>query len=224
MKKIEDEYQILKQIIRLISEQFGNKCEVVLHDLTKDYAHTIVDIRNGHVTNRKVGDGGTNLGLEVLRGTVKNGDRFNYITTTADGKILKSSSIYFKDDNDNVVGSLCVNYDITEMVRFEGYLSQFTQYELHQEEVFSSDVNSLLDYLVEQARKLIGKEPSKMTKAERIRFLAYLDEKGAFLVTHSNEKVCNLLGVSKFTFYKDLEIARNQTQGNEKPGSTNADS
>lgn len=28
---------------------------VVLHDLEKDYEHTIVDIRNGHITNRKVG-------------------------------------------------------------------------------------------------------------------------------------------------------------------------
>ncbi|MDO5377905.1 MAG: helix-turn-helix transcriptional regulator [Clostridia bacterium] len=212
MKHIEDEAEFLNQIMQLISLQFGSKCEVVLHDLTKDYAHTIADIRNGHITNRKVGDCGSNLGLEVLRGTVKDGDRFNYITTTTDGKILKSSSIYLKDDEGNVIGSLCVNYDITETVRFEGFLKQFNQYDLHQEEVFVDDVNGLLDYLILQAQQLIGKTPSEMNKNERIRFLSFLDAKGAFLITRSSEKICELLGISKFTFYNYLEAARTQRQ------------
>lgn len=214
MKHIGDEAQLLKQVMRLISYQFGNKCEVVLHDLTKDYSQTIVDINNGHVTNRKVGSCGSNLGLEVLRGTVKNGDRFNYVTTTADGKILKSSSIYIKDDEGKVIGALCVNYDITETVQFEGYLKQFNQYELHQgqEEVFTNDVSGLLDYLINQAQQLIGTEPGSMSKVERIRFLRFLDEKGAFLITRSSEKVCDLLNISKFTFYNYLDAARAQKQ------------
>ena len=83
MKRIEDEADLLRQVISLIANQFGTNCEVVLHDLTRDYAHTIVDIRNGHITHRTIGDCGSNLGLEVLRGTVEDGDRFNYVTTTA---------------------------------------------------------------------------------------------------------------------------------------------
>ena len=58
----------LNKILTLIELQFGSKCEVVLHDLTKPYDHTIVDIRNGYITGRKVGDCGSNLGLEVMRG------------------------------------------------------------------------------------------------------------------------------------------------------------
>lgn len=218
MKHIEDEAQFFRQILRLISYQFGSNCEVVLHDLTKDYAHTIVEIRNGHVTNRKVGDCGSNLGLEVLRGNLRDGDRFNYVTTTPDGKILKSSSIYIRDEEDNVIGSLCVNYDITETVRLEGFLRQFNQYELHQDEVFPNDVNKLLDYLVSQAQQFIGKAPGDMNKSERIRFLDFLDGKGAFLITRSGEKVCELLGVSKFTFYNDLEKARAQHCGRNENG------
>lgn len=211
MKTIQEEMDLLQQIMRLIANQFGSSCEVVLHDLTKDYAHTIVDICNGHITNRKVGDCGSNLGLEVLRGTVKNGDRFNYVTNTADGKILKSSSIYLKDDEGKVIGSLCVNYDITKTVQMEGFLKQFNQYEVHQEEVFSSDINSLLDYLVDQAALRVGKKPSEMNRSERMEFLAYLDDKGAFLITHSSEKICKLLNISKFTFYEDLKSIRSSS-------------
>ena len=78
MKSIQDELPLLQQILTLISNHFGAKCEVVLHDLTKDYNSTIVDIRNGELTNRKIGGCGSNLGLEVLRGSVVDGDRYNY--------------------------------------------------------------------------------------------------------------------------------------------------
>ena len=85
----------LKKLLDMMENHFGKNNEIVLHDLTKDYNHTIIDIRNGHITGRSIGDCGSNLGLEVLRGTVVNGDRYNYITHTKDGKVLRSSSMYF---------------------------------------------------------------------------------------------------------------------------------
>ena len=47
-----------------------------------------------------------------------------------------------------------------------------------------------------------------MNKEEKITFIRYLDEKGAFLITKSGEHICELLGISKFTFYNYLEISR----------------
>ena len=128
MKTIDEAMPLLQQILTLIEKQFGNKCEVVLHDLTKDYNNTIVDIRNGNVTNRTIGGCGSNLGLEVLRGTVVDGDRFNYVTTTLAGKILRSSSIYLKNDDGEFIGSICINLNITETLQFEGFLRQFNQF------------------------------------------------------------------------------------------------
>jgi predicted transcriptional regulator YheO len=178
--------------------------------LTKDYNHTIVDIRNGHVTNRAVGGCGSNLGLEVLRGTVVDGDRFNYVTHTPDGKILRSSSTYISDDDGKIIGSLCINYDITETVRFEDFLKRFNHYDFGQEEVFAEDVNGLLDYLIMQGQNIIGKNPDLMSKEEKMDFIGYLDKKGAFLVTRSSERVCELLKISKFTFYNYLETYRSK--------------
>ena len=52
------ELELLKQMAHTIAMQFGRDCEVIIHDLTsKDMEHTIVHIENGHVTNRKLGDG-----------------------------------------------------------------------------------------------------------------------------------------------------------------------
>lgn len=213
MKGLEDESRMLNQLLTLISSQFGSNCEVVLHDLTKDYNHTIVDIRNGHVTNRMIGGCGSNLGLEVLNGSVVDGDRLNYVTTTPDGKILRSSSIYLKNDEGKVVGSLCINLDITETMQFEGFLRKYNHFESSQGEFFAQDVNNLLDYLIQQAQSLVGKEPKEMNKDDRVTFLRYLDDKGAFQIAKSSIKICEILGISKFTLYNDLELIRGRAAG-----------
>lgn len=210
MKSIGESLPMIQQLLTLIERHFGTKCEVVLHDLTKDYNQTIVDIRNGAITHRAIGGCGSNLGLEVLRGTVVDGDRFNYVTTTQDGKILRSSSIYLKDDEGEVIGSICVNLDITETLQFEGYLRQFNQFDnfTNEEEIFAPDVNNLLAHLIQKGQEKIGKPACEMNKAEKISFIHFLDEKGAFLVTKSGEQICELLGISKFTFYNYLESSR----------------
>lgn len=214
MNSINDESVLFQQILTLISNQFGSKCEIVLHDLTKDYNSTIVDIRNGHVTNRSIGGCGSNLGLEVLRGTVIDGDRFNYVTTIQNGRILRSSSIYIKDKEGIVIGSICINFDITETLQFEGYLRQFNHFEANSdEEVFVADVNHLLQHLIQEGQNQVGKLASEMSKNEKISFIRYLDDKGAFLITKSGEQICELLGISKFTFYNYLEMARGGKDG-----------
>lgn len=210
MKLIDDEMVLFQQLLKLISTHFGPTCEVVLHDLTKGYDHTIADIRNGHITNRAPGDCGSNLGLEILRGSIIDGDRFNYITNTSDGKILRSSSIYIKDDAGKVIGSICINSDITETIKMENYLKQINHYEFNEDEVFVKDVNNLLDYLLQQAQTLVGKPFSEMDKKDKISALEYLDQKGAFLITKSNEKVCSVMGISKFTLYNYLDSIREE--------------
>ena len=80
MESIQKEKDFFKKLLDMLVQQLGSNSEIVLHDLKNDYSKTIIDIRNGHVTGRKIGGFGSNLGLEVLKGTVKDGDRYNYIT------------------------------------------------------------------------------------------------------------------------------------------------
>lgn len=219
MKKLQDEAGLFTQLLTLLEMQFGKNCEVVLHDLTGDYNHSIIDIRNGHITNRQVGGCGSNLGLEILNGNVLDGDRFNYITNTEDGKVLRSSSIYLKDSFGNVIGSLCINLDITETLRFDDFLRRYNQYDAVQSEFFAQDVNSLLEYLIQQAQNFIGKPPRELTKEERLIFIQYLYKKGAFQISKSSVHICEVLGISKFTLYNDLDTIRAQEsrQKAEKP-------
>lgn len=208
----------LRQILDLLEQQFGARCEVVLHDLSRPYDSTIIDIRNGHVTGRRIGDCGSNLGLEVIRGTVKNGDKFNYFTNTKDGRVLKSSSIYLKDEDGQVRYSLCVNVDITQSLRFENYLHESNRYDImgrdvQTEEIFVENVHDLLEELLQKGIAFVGRQPSEMNKENRMQLLEFLDKKGAFLITKSGERLCEVLGISKYTFYSYLETIRNGSNG-----------
>ena len=212
MKSVRAEPEFWDRMLSMLEAQFGKQCEIVLHDLTGDYSHTIVDIRNGHITGRKVGDPGSNFGLEVMRGTVKNGDRYNYITRTVNGRILRSSSTYLYDDDHNLIGALCINTDVTDTIALENFLHSYNDIPMEKDmekEIFATDVKSLLEFLIREAQQQVGKEPAEMDKSDKIKFLAHLDAKGAFLVTKSSEKVCEYLDISKFTLYNYLDSSRN---------------
>lgn len=218
MKTIYDQWDFWQKLMDMLEYQFGNRCEIILHDLTKDYEHTIVDIRNGHITGRKVGDCGSNLGLEVLRGSVKDGNRYNYVVHTPDGKILRSSTMFLHNDEGTVIGSLCINLDITQTVAMEGFLHSYNGYipgasPKTEPEIFAGNINDVLDFLIHQADNMAGKTPKAMNRAEKIRFVEYLDQKGAFLITRASDRVCEHLGISRFTLYNYLDISRHEPEG-----------
>lgn len=117
----------LKQIAKGIALQFGPNCEVVIHEISDKSAYSsIVAIENGHVTGRKVGDGPSHVVLEQLGhedDSVR--DQFGYLTRTKDGKILKSTSVYIRDETGRVAAILGINYDISMMQMLDSALHAF---------------------------------------------------------------------------------------------------
>ena len=102
------EMDALKQIARGIAGHFGSSCEVVIHELSERSAdNSIVAIENGHVSGRKVGDGPSHVVLEQLGQTDSDPeDHIGYLTRTPDGKILKSTSVYIRDEHGKVAAIL----------------------------------------------------------------------------------------------------------------------
>lgn len=210
MESINEELELFKGIIKGIALQFGENCEVVLHDLTQSYESTIVAIENGQVTGRRVGDPGTNLGLEILQGTVAEYDKYNYVTQTKDGRILRSTSIYIKNAVGKPVGAICMNYDISDLMMAEKTIKNLTASALQSgvKETFVTNVNELLDVLIQETQDQIGKPVVLMSKENKIEFIRLLHQKGAFLIKKAGEKICGYLNISKFTLYGYLEESK----------------
>lgn len=208
VQTIQDEFAFLTILVKGLAAQFGENCEVALHDLTRPYDSTIVAIENGHITGRKVGDPGTNLGLELLRGDqMDDGHKFNYVTQTKDGRLLRSTSMYMKNSEGRTIGALCINLDITNLKLAEKALQGLTGSGLATDvrESFVTNVGDLLDALLQEAQEQVGKPVAAMTKEDKQTMIALLDRKGAFLIKKGGEKICTYLNISKYTLYNYLE-------------------
>ncbi|MBM6816054.1 transcriptional regulator [Olsenella uli] len=209
----ETQLDFYKRLAHALALQFGSGCEVVVHDLeTTDPSHSIVAIENGHVTGRKLGDGPSHVVLEALHaGTERLEDRLAYLTKTADGKILKSSTVFIRNDAGRTVGIFAVNYDITVLraaVDVIGGLVGTEPDAPREPEPIVRSVADLLDDLIEQSVQLVGTPVALMTKEEKVRAIRYLNDTGAFLITKSGPKVCKYFGISKYTLYNYLGEAR----------------
>ena len=204
--------QFLFKLAKGIASQFGPNCEVVVHDLaTNDPESSIVAIENGQVTGRKVGDGPSHVVLEALRGENSElHDHLSYLTKTKDGKILKSTTIYIRDDDGAPIGIFGINYDITLMLAMETTLKQFTATEPEEKEpeAISRNVSDLLDELIQQSVKIVGKPVALMSKEDKVKAVQFLNDTGAFLITKSGDKVCKFFGISKYTLYSYIDEAK----------------
>lgn len=192
-----------------LADHFGENCEVVIHDLSQDAEHSIAFIENGHVTGRKVGDGSSRVVLEALSKKPEElHDRISYLTQTENGKILKSSTIYIRDNENKVVGILGINYDITNFMMMDYTLKTFISAhdEKEKPEKINNNVNGLLEELISQSVQLINKPVSQMNREDKIRAIQFLHDAGAFLITKSGDRVSKFFGISKYTLYNYIDL------------------
>lgn len=132
-----------------------------------------------------------------------------------DGKILKSSTIYLRDNDGEAVGIFAINYDITMMVSMENALRAFTsprETSTPGQTPIARNVTDLLDELIEQSMRLVGKPVALMTKGDKVKAIRFLNDSGAFLITKSGQKACTYFGISKYTLYSDIDTPQDQVE------------
>ncbi len=207
---------IYERLAKAIATQFGSSCEVAVHDLrTGDLEHTVAIIENGYVTHRKKGDGPSRIVLEALKESdpTKLSDSAGYLMKTHDGRILKCATVYIRDENGVPEGIFSINYDITELLMAERAVDSILHIKEEKErtpERIPQSVNELLDDLIEQAVRLVGKPVAMMTKEDKIEAIAFLNRAGAFLITRSGDKVSKFFGISKYTLYSYIDAKQSQ--------------
>ncbi len=214
-EKINPELNKYKPIIKTIAEMFGAKCEVLIHDFTNPQ-HSIISIENGQVTGRKVGDPITDFALSTWKkggfGKRKTDRIINYKTKSKAGKVLKSSTVFIKDDQKNIIGCICINYDISEHNMCKNNLIDFcTTVDLDKKsekedvESFASDVNEILKKIIKKSIEEIGKPVYLMQKEDKLLVVKKIEEKGAFLIKGSINQIAKQINVSRYTIYNYLE-------------------
>ncbi|HZH60438.1 MAG TPA: PAS domain-containing protein [Metabacillus sp.] len=206
-------FNLAKRTADMLVKMFGSRCEVAVHDF-KDLKKSLIYLA-GNVTNRKIGSPITDLVLtELTKHPSEVEDIANYKTQSRNGTVMKSSTIFLRDSRDMVIGALCINYDISQVMISAADIEQFLGFDDKQtkSENFHSTVQDVIHDMVNQVLSGFKKAYTQLTLEEKIECVRLLEEKGTFLIKGSTEYLARVLGVSKFTIYNYLQKIRTQNE------------
>lgn len=204
-------HSILKAYIpiaNMLARTFGKSCEVVIHDLTQPES-SVVYVANGTVTSRKEGQSFDHLIREVLLNKkFKDDCTANYVFETENGKKVKSSSALIRNPEGEVVGMLCINYDLTVSYLIQERLHDFLPASLpepisYEDSSPNQDVLKIIDELIENIIK--NTKVGNLKRRDNIEIIRFMNEKGVFLVKGAIDKVAASMGLSKVTIYSYLD-------------------
>lgn len=207
-------HPILKSMLPMvegIAKTLGKNCEVVLHEIN-DSKKSIVAIANGHVTGRSVGSPMLDIGVKAIRKGNEADNILNYRNKSSDGRVLKSSTMFIKDEDEEIIGCLCINIDISELIVSQKALEELTQTDIKGEinlgDFPVNSVNDVLMNIVTDTLEQYGKPVAYMNKEEKVNIVKKLDDQGAFLIKGAIDYVAKILCVSRYTIYNYLDEIR----------------
>ena len=199
----------MRQIVPGLAQALGDSAEVILHELSHPQDSVIAI--SGNVTGRAVGAPLTDLILRLLRSGQIAGDLINYPSRTADGRMLRSSTVFIRDETRLPIGCLCINMDITKATVAKHVIDGLCRTAPlggAANETFVQDVETMLRANVEEIIAQEGVPVAMMKKDDKVRVVKSLDERGIFLIKGSVEGVARFLEVSRYTVYNYLDEIR----------------
>lgn len=199
--------EFLDRTARGIAEMFGSSCETLVHDMG-DPRHPILCIYNGQISGRAVGSTRDILGTaKELDETALVTDFVNLYATTPSGQQIKSSTFHLIGDGYNL--ALGINFDYTSLVYANRILVDLMSAEADLQSAMWQSGEGQLSALFSECLAAVGKPVDALTKRDRMKIIALLDQQNAFSFRKSVPFVAKHLQVSRYTVYKYLgELAQ----------------
>jgi predicted transcriptional regulator YheO len=217
-------------LLGFLGELLGPTTEIVLHD-TSDLSRSIVALVNGEITGRSVGGPATDLVLRIL----KNQDYLerdylaNYLAESDTGGTFRSSTLFVRDADGEVIGMLCINIDDRPLLQARDLLSLITSTTgalkggaiqpqtggtiapiqiSRPAERLSTSVDELT--LASVARIVAAQPvpPQQMTQQDKVSVVSELENAGVFLLKGAVAQVAAALLISEPTVYRYLKQVR----------------
>ncbi|MGI5965695.1 MULTISPECIES: helix-turn-helix transcriptional regulator [Anaerotruncus] len=201
--------QVFVPLVDFLAEVFGESCEVILHDLSNP-EHSVIALRNGHLSGRAIGSSMTDLAFRVYSEKQYEGEDFlaNYRGYSG-GKTFVSSTFYIKNEG-RLIGMLCINSDTSQASELRDIFNRFMRrFEVredlpHVEENLGNPVVSMVHSLIDKAIQEAGISPARMTKAEKVQLVQKLNAQGILLMKGAVAEIAEQLSISEPTVYRYL--------------------
>lgn len=208
-------------IAEFVAKCLGDNVEVVIHDFSAGFNQSVVAIFNGHVSGRQVGAPMTPTGLAFLqeKEIMKRNYIANYNGTTIDGKPVRSSTFFIRNKKNKVIGTFCVNVDISQYLILSKMLERLVytenmngnpgaEYPNFLKESFPRTLEEHIEISVSTRIAQTGRSLSEFTANDNIAVISELEKQSLFSIKGSVKAVATALRISQPTVYRYLEKIR----------------
>lgn len=238
IEKINPKIKILIPVVRGLAKILGEDYEVNLHDLSMP-ERSLVLCENGHVTGRKPGGPMTDFGLFMMQSEEyrhKEGV-FNYLTHNNAGELIRCSAIFIRDENNETIAFLCVNYDMKKALAAQSMIEGLvridpepvkeyrnTQSNARKEngnkislrpavkEWFAQDFEEVVNDAISQIKQKSEKPLNYLSKPEKQEIVRELYDMGFFLLKGSVDTLAIEMGNTKYTIYSYIRDVQKRKQ------------
>lgn len=186
-----------------ISGLFGNRVEVVVHDLTTE---TIAHIANAF-SQREPGDPSNMKEVDFRKSDRVIGP---YEKVNWDGHVIRSVSVTIRDASGRAQYMLCINHDQADVQNLHRLVSAMLPAgpdKGQPEALFRNDWHEKLNVFVSDWCAERGYRVEALQREHRREVLHALDASGALSERNAASYVARLLGVSRATVYNDLKAS-----------------
>lgn len=210
-KNTRTQYKLLAEFLH---RTLGSEYEIILHDF-QDGDYSIAYLANGHISGRSLDNP---LKDETFRfiadKTVYEND---YIVSnkgvTSKGKVIRSSTLFIKDNNNELTGMLCINFDGSKYVNLAKRILQLTHMEnasieseyLHTfefKEGIPSSISEVTESIVGDTLDFADIPIDRLNQEEKMSIVKQLNDKGIFMLKGAVSEVAEKLEVSEATLYR----------------------
>jgi predicted transcriptional regulator YheO len=125
--------------------------------------------------------------------------------------------VYFRNAEGRIIAALCVNYDVSVLQQASGLIQSLLPLSDDEQstapnEFMGRDLPTVMDAMVTEAIREVGRPVDAMTREDRMSVLLKLDQQGATQMRKGIENIAARLGISRVTAYAYLDEARSQGQ------------
>ncbi|MCH4167473.1 MAG: PAS domain-containing protein [Megasphaera sp.] len=206
-RETDDILQAYVPLVRFLADVMGPRCEVVLQDVrTPD--HSIMSIRNGHISGRSVGGPLTNLTLKIISaaGETMNRSLVNYDSKNSHGEELVSSKYFIRDGDGIIIGVFSINilkptcHDPNNQLVCEPctFMGQAVN------EYLDTSPEQIILHAVDEVLEHMGKNAGCLTMQEKRKVVTLLGKNGVFKIRRAVPQVARILGMADSTVYRYL--------------------
>lgn len=206
-------------MVEFMSQIYGKNCEVILYNLTNPKQISIMAHKNS-ITEQN--DSVSEIIISMLNSNIYQDKNFivnNIVKSKNNDQVIRTSSYFIKDENDELIGILCVNLDLTPIKKLTDEVESFMM--LGQtiningkpvencKENMKISLEELMLNLIYETIDSFHERPSNMSIDDKKAFVSSLQGKGVFLLKGSVSVVADIMEISEQTVYRYLKDNEN---------------